>query len=225
MSEGHAQYPWLFKGAYSIYSGTTNVKPLPGEFEVTTKIEVEDIDLVNKRVKFRTCTSMVQRMWRLRKKVGERGEEGWVKIGEKLLPSATPVILEREYEGVINVQGLGVRRCVVQEWHEIHPRTRIISSAELVFWDKELNWPIQYMAIFQYKIKAPESIWEDALKDALRTAYDLISGSPCVDLEKARNDSRSEVLREGSLILYLKETNIPGLKFNFQGEGYAKKDL
>jgi len=212
MSGEYAQYPWLFKGAYAIYSGTTKVEPISGEFDVTFKIEVEDIDLVNKRVKLRTCTSMFRRTWRLSKKVSEREEEGWVKIGERLLPSATPVILEKEYEGVINVRGLGVRKCIIQEWHEIHPRTKIISSAELIFWDKELNWPLQYMAIFQYKTKVPESIWGDALKDALKMTYDFISGSPGLDFEKACKDSRSEILKEGALILYLKETNIPGLK-------------
>jgi len=100
------------------------VEHLPGEFEVIVKIEVEDIDLANKRVKLVVRTTMFQRMWRLSKKVKERREAGWIKIGERLLPSSTPYILEREYEGVINVRGLGVRRCVIQEWHEIKPRTR-----------------------------------------------------------------------------------------------------
>lgn len=217
--EEYQQYPWLFKGAYSIYNGTTKVKPLPGEFEVTLKIQVEDIDLVNKLVKFYTCNSMFQRTWLLSKKVMEKKMESWVKIGERLLPSDISLMLEREYEGIVNVKGLGVRRCAVQEWRVIHPGTRIISGVELIFWDKELNWPIQFMVVFQYKTKTPDSIWEDALGDAMETVsrmisdtMDLMSGSQSVSLEVVIKNSRSEILREASLILYLKETNIPGLR-------------
>jgi len=63
------QYPWLFKGAYAIYSGTSKVGHLPGEFDVTSKLQVEDIDIANKRVKLRSIETINRRIWRSSKKV------------------------------------------------------------------------------------------------------------------------------------------------------------
>lgn len=216
MSE-NVQYPWLFKGAYAIYKGATKVAPLPGTFDVTVKIEVKDIDLANQQVKLHISSTIVQQIWRLRKKVSEKEHEGWIKIGERVLPSATPMILDAEYEGILNIENLGVRTCIIQQWHELKKRKRIVSSCEILFWDKEFNWPIRYMLVFNYKTKYPEGLFLGTVKDSLRSvikslerAIETGSLGELMTMEETVN--RNEFLKEASLILYLKETNIPGLK-------------
>ena len=215
MSEEYSQYPWLFKGAYATYSGTSSIRGLSGSLETLTRIEVKDLDLANQRAKIHVNTTGIQRAWPLSKKLGERKAEGWVKIGERTLPTTSPVILESEYEGLINIKGLGVRRCFVQHYLEVQPRTRIVSAAEIMFWDKEFEWPLQYMAIAIYKSKIPSSMLADALKDSLRMLSSLVSnlsGSSGIYLDDALKNTENEILREWTHTIHLRETNIPGLK-------------
>ncbi|MBU0470996.1 MAG: hypothetical protein KKF65_00085 [Nanoarchaeota archaeon] len=215
VSKKIVKYPWLFKGAYATYIGTNQMKPAPGDFVATVKIDVEDIDLANNRVKLGVSTSMVQRIWKLTKKFGEKKIDGWINIGERMLPSATPVKLESEYEGFINVRGIGVRKCYIRQLLDMHPRKNIVSGAELDFWDKEFNWPLQSIIMFQYKTKTPESVWANALTGALNDMSKIIKAlddDPSKTYDNLFKRSENMVLRDASIILNITETNIPGLK-------------
>lgn len=194
MSEGQAQYPWLFKGAYAIYGGTTKLAGRP--VEATLRVEVEDIDFNNKRVKIRGHSSMFWRVLFGTKKLGEKEMSAWVKIGDRVVISER-AILEGEYEGVVNIENLGVRKCIVQQYSEG-------LNTSVVFWDKEFNWPLKYILIFRRETEASDPIVED-LKALLKT----MMGLRVDDLIKK---SKTKVLKERSLILNLNETNIPGLK-------------
>ena len=213
MAEEYGQYPWLFKGAYAIYTGTTKLKSIPGEFEATARVEVGDIDSANKRVKIHACSSGFQHLWRLKKKLGENKVADWVQIGERIILS-DEAILDGEYEGVIRVEGLGVRKCIVQQYSEGLNTT-------VVFWDNEFNWPLKYILIFRHKSEGSlsilndvESIIKDTLGDTLNfmaansmTEYELKKLERSIeDLKNLLMKSKSEALRERSLILYLKET-------------------
>ena len=53
MSVEYAQYPWLFKGAYATYYGTTK---LTGRLcGANLRVEVEDLDLQNGRARGNEC--------------------------------------------------------------------------------------------------------------------------------------------------------------------------
>jgi len=56
------------------------------------------------------------------------------------------------------------------------------------------------MAAFNYKTKYPEGVFSGIVKDALKGTM------------MGTEVNRSAVIKEASLILYLKETNIPELK-------------
>jgi len=221
MYEKDLQYPWLFKGAYATYSGTSKIRGLPGSLETLARIEVRDLDWANHRARIHVNTTGIHRAWPISKKLGEREAEGWVKIGERTLPTNSPVILESEYEAILNIKGLGVRRCFVQHYLEMQQRTRIVSGAEIVFWDKEFGWPLQYMAIATYKSKISSSMLADALKDSLRTFSSMVSelsGSSGTYFDDALKSTKNEILREWTHTMYLRETNIPGLKEAIQDE-------
>ena len=190
MSEAYSQYPWLFNGAYAKYEGTL------GKFEATAKVEVVDIDLSNRRAKFRVKSNVIRRAWRLRTKVGGKEIAEWARIGERVILSEE-AILDGEYDGVVRVEDLGVRRCIVQQYSEGLNTT-------VVFWDKEFNWHLKYVLIFRHIREGSDEIF-----DYFRDMLDLATGGLLKDELKK---SKSKTLRERSLILYLKETNIPGLE-------------
>ena len=196
MSEEYAQYPWLFKGAYAVYGGTTKLAGRP--VEATARVEVEDIDFTNKRVKIHAHSSMFWKVLFGTKKLGEKEIAEWIKIGERVILSEE-AILEGEYEGVVRVEGVGVRRCIIQHYSEG-------LSTTVVFWDKEFNWPLKYLLIFRVKSEASQTVLDD-LKDVLKGMLGL-------PIEDSLKKSKSKALKERSLILYLKETNMPGLIVN-----------
>jgi hypothetical protein len=221
MSEQHTQYPWLFEGAYATYSGISRLLDVPGKLEIASRIEVRDTDLANQRARIRVATSSVMRRgWGLTKKLGDTEAEDWVRIGERVFPTATPVILESEYEGFINIKGLGVRRCFVRQYLEPQPQTRIVLAAEIVFWDEEFGWPLESITLASYKSKIPRDMLADALKDSFRVLSAVISnlsGSSSVYFDDALKDTQNEILREWTHIMHLNQTNIPVLKDAIQG--------
>jgi len=207
LSEEHMQYPWLFKGAYAIYGGTSKVKPLPGEVEITSRLEVEDIDLLNKRVKLHIRSSATSRVWRLSKKISEEEVADWVKIGDKVIPSDTPYVVEGEYEGVMRFGSLGVRRCIAQ-------LCSLPKSTMIVLWDKEFDWPLEFISIFRYIRERSHSMSDDLgsiLKDMIKGIFQIPSSST-ENMKSTLKKSKSEIVREYSLVISLRETNIPGLK-------------
>jgi hypothetical protein len=194
VSGEYAQYPWLFKGAYATYYGTTK---LAGRLcEANLRVEVEDLDFQNGRVKISGHSSMFCKTLFGAKKLGEKKVADWIKIGERVV-IADEAILEGEYEGVVRVEGLGVRKCIIQQYSEG-------LNTSVVFWDKEFNWPLKYLLIFRVKKESSDEV-TDALKDLLKTMMGLPLGD---SLKK----SKSVVLKERSLLLSMRETNIPGLK-------------
>jgi len=198
-----SEYPWLFKGAFATYGGASKIKPLPGEIEITSKIEVEDIDLTNKRVKLRIHSYAINRVWRLRKKISEEEVADWVKIGDRVIPSDTPYVVEGEYECVMRFPGLGVRKCIAQV-------CSLPKSTMVVFWDKEIVWPLLFVSIFIYRRKTP-SLSEE-IADTIADIIKAMSGSHAEGLKDTLKRSRHEVVREYSLVISLRDTNIPGLK-------------
>jgi len=194
MSVEYAQYPWLFKGAYATYYGTTK---LTGRLcGANLRVEVEDLDLQNGRVKISGHSNMFYKTLFGAKKLGEKKVADWIKIGERVV-IADEAILEGEYEGVVRVEGLGVRKCIIQQYSEG-------LNTSVVFWGKEFNWPLKYLLIFRIKKESSDEV-TDALKDLLKTMMGLPLGD---SLKK----SKSVVLKERSLLLSMRETNIPGLK-------------
>lgn len=207
MSGDVSQYPWLFKGAYAIYSGASKVKPLPGEVEITSRINVEDIDLANKRVKLRIHSSAISRVWRLSKKISEEDVADWVKIGDRVIPSDTPYVIEEEYEGVMRFSRLGMRRCIAQ-------LCSLPKSTMIVLWDKEFNWPLEFISIFKYIRERSHSTSDDLgsiLRDMIKGIFQMPS-SPPEGFGSIVKKSKSEIVREYSIVISLNETNIPGLK-------------
>jgi hypothetical protein len=203
VSEEYAQYPWLLKGAYATYGGTAKVKPLPGEMDVTSRIEVEDIDLVNKRVKIHISSSAIQRIWRMTKKISDEEVSDWIKIGDRVIPSDTPYVVEGEYECVMRFPKLGVRGCIAQV-------CSLPKSTMVVFWDKEYAWPLAFISIFIYRRKTPSMT--DEITSAITDMIRAITGFPTEELQETLKKSKHEVVREYSLAVSLKETNIPGLQ-------------
>ena len=209
MVEKYPSYPWLFKGAYTIYNGTTKLKVLLGECEmiVTYRLEVTDIDDTNKKAKFHVRTTVIRQIGRRSKKLIDKEVSVWAGIGERAIIS-DEAILEGEYEGVLRVGGLGIRRCIVQQYSEGLNTT-------VVFWDREFNWPLQYLLILRDKteVSSDRSIFDD-VKDMFKAVsgikYDLEDAVK--DLKDALKESQSKALKEKSIILYLTETNIPELK-------------
>ena len=197
MSEAYSQYPWLFNGAYAKYEGTL------GKFEATAKVEVVDIDLSNRRAKFRVKSNVIRRAWRLRTKVGGKEIAEWARIGERVILSEE-AILDGEYDGVVRVEDLGVRRCIVQQYSEGLNTT-------VVFWDKEFNWPLKYVLIFRHEREDSDEIF-DFFKACMHGFEDMLDFATGGLLKVELKKSKSKALRERSLILYLKETNIPGLE-------------
>jgi len=194
MSEGYIQYPWLFKGAYAIYEGKTKLAGRP--VEATARIEVKDVDIAKGRVRIGAHSIMFWRVLFGRKKLGEKEVVDWVKIGERVILSEE-AILDGEYEGTVRVERLGIRKCIVQQYSEGLNTT-------VVFWDKEFNWPLKYVLIFRYKHQSSDEIFA-IFKGMLELAT---GGLLQAELKKSKN----KTLRERTLILHLKETNIPGLK-------------
>lgn len=203
MSKEISRYPWLFKGAYAIYRGTSKIKPLPGEVEITSKIEVEDIDLANNRVKLRIHSDATNRVWRLSKKISEEEVIDWVKIGDRVIPSDTPYTVECEYECVMHFPGIGTKRCIAQV-------CSLPKSMMVIFWDNELVWPLIFVSIFTYRHKTP-GLLEDTV-DTIAYMIKTVSGLHIKGLQDTLKRSHNEMIREYSLVISLIDTNIPGLK-------------
>jgi len=205
----HGSYPWLFRGAHAIYRGSAKVGDLPGEFDVTEELSVEDVDLANGMVKLRDRTTIVQRLWKTSKKVSETDFADWVEIGGRTLLSDIPVKLEGECEGQTYVKGLGIRRCVIQHY-------AVRRDSAIVFWDKEYNWPLQLIAIFRYKRKSSSESFEflaEAARDVAELwaeSFERVTGESLdLNMQDELKKSESVVLRESSIAISLKETNIP----------------
>lgn len=194
MSEEISRYPWLFKGAYAIYEGTTKLAGRP--VEAAARVEVDDIDLASNRVKIRAHSKMFWKTIFGMKKLGEKEIAEWIKIGERVIISEN-AILDGEYEGVVRVEGLGVRKCIVQQYSEG-------LNTEVVFWDKEYNWPLKYLFVFRVQTETSDEVSQD-LKNLLKSMLGL-------PIEESLKKSGSKILKERTLVLNLKETNIPGLK-------------
>jgi len=77
----------------------------------------------------------------------------------------------------------------------------------IVFWDREFNWPLQFIAIIRYKSKKPSGILE-IMVDAVKESTELMLNLQNMNLQTALKESNSAVLRESSLVLSMKETKI-----------------
>jgi len=181
-----------------MYYGTSKIGRPPAEFEVKYKIIVEDIDIANKRVKQHQIGTLIRKGLLGSKKLTESDETGWIEIGKMEMISKTPYIVEEEYEGQLHLESIGERKCVIQQYG-------IPSSLSkgIVFWDKEFIWPLQYINIFRRLSERP------GVLHIAKECADMILNFPDLNLQTSLKQSRNVILREDSIVVSLKETNIP----------------
>ncbi|MCW3488679.1 zinc ribbon domain-containing protein [Dethiobacter alkaliphilus] len=205
------QLPWLFVGAYALYDGTAKV-PMLGQVEATVRVEVSEVDLKNNRWKTSSESQLQKKVFSKFINMGGKKENEWLPIGEMTIVSNDAVKLA-EYEGVVRVDNLGVRSCIIQEYAEG-------LNTNLVFWDKDLLWPLKYLMIFRSKKEDSRSISKD-IGRAFQSLSFIGSSAEEIkrkelawsldDLKDELRKSQSPALKENPLVLMLKETNIPGL--------------
>lgn len=198
MSE-QTQYPWLFKGAYATYYGASRMGRPPAEFQITYKLEVEDIDIANNRVKIHSIGNLSRKALFANKKLTESDERDWMAIGEKSFISKTPYVIEGECESELHIENIGLRQCIIQQF-------AIPSSLSkgIIFWDKEFIWPLQYITLIRRVSETSTN-----LLDITKEVCDTISKVSGWNLDSALKKSKNVYLRENSIVVPLKETNIP----------------
>ncbi len=207
----YSKLPWVFSGAYAEYQGKAKLPSL-GDVETIMRIDVAAIDLDNHRWKATLKSIVTKKVFGKSLKLNEKESSVWFPIGEFVIHSDVAIKLA-EYEGVVTIDNIGVRSCVIQEYSEG-------LSTNLVFWDKEFRWPLRYLMIFRKKTddsrsiskdigRAIQSLWmigdsevETRIQELAWTIQDLTD-----ELRKSKNPT----LRELPLVLVIKETNIPGL--------------
>ena len=208
-ADEYSQFPWLFVGAYAIYGGTAKVKRL-GEVEATAKVEVAEIDLTNNRWKAALHSHVGKKVFGKSIKLSEQEMVEWLPIGELIIVSDNAKKIA-EYEGIVRIDDLGVRECIIQEYEEG-------LNTELVFWEKKLRWPLKYVMIFRRKKEDPRKFSKEIgraiqsfpLIGSSRTEIEELAWS-IKDLTDELKKSKSPSLRELPLVLFLRETNIPGI--------------
>ncbi|MFA5308100.1 MAG: zinc ribbon domain-containing protein [Dehalococcoidales bacterium] len=129
--EDFKKLPWLFVGAYALYSGANSRLGA-----VKCRIDVTAIDQENNKWKAALKTDIIK--GNFLGKPTERSEENddvWFPIGE-LVISSKQITRTAEYEGVVRI-GDEVRKCIVQEYSKG-------INTNLVFWDKEIRWPLRF---------------------------------------------------------------------------------
>lgn len=200
------QYPWLFNGAYAKYYGTSTFQDIKANMELSMHLKVAEIDQNNKRVKFQSNARMITQrkpthagmfaiaMKPITKDSGEQKMEEWVRIGDKII-FEDEAVLESETKGMLRIENLGVRKCIIQQYS-------VKANTEIVFFDEEFNWPLKYIVLFTSKGRQKANY--------LSSVTNMISG----DLNKSLDDMVAKsVLRERSIVMNMTETNIPwGLK-------------
>ena len=209
-TDDFSNLPWLFVGAYALYSGIAKV-PSIGEVEAIGRIEVAAIDSSNNRWKAALHSNIFKKIFGKSLKLNEKKSDVWFPIGELLINSEEGIKLA-EYEGAVRIEN-EVHSCVIQEYTEG-------LSTNLVFWDKKLRWPLRYFMIFRKRTEDSRSISKD-IGRAIQSLC-MIGGSQTdiklqeiawsiEDLREELRKSKSPSLREVPLVLVLRETNIPGL--------------
>jgi hypothetical protein len=197
------QYPWLFIGAFAKYYGMTIFQDTNATIEFNLHLEVVDIDQNNKRVKIQSKARLVKhakpvvrvgffvaKMKPVEKDSGERKMEEWMRIGDRVIFEDNAV-LESESKGMLRVENLGVRKCIIEQYS-------VGASNEIVFWDEEFNWPMKYIVLFKRK--------EQQKVNYLSSVANMMTGN----IDKSLDDMVAKsVLRERSLVVNMTETNIP----------------
>jgi len=204
--------PWLFVGAYAVYRGKVSTPSL-GNLELMVKTEVAAIDLDKNQWKVITTGNLSKKIFGKSINLGSEKTEDNLPIGE--LISSDSGIKVAEYQGTVRINNLGVRKCVIQEYDK---GTRI----GLVFWDKEIRWPLEYITIYYRKGRDNSS---SISKEIGRTIESILPVSKeerimkelvwaIDDLTEAFKKSGCSALRERVFDVRLEETNIPNLKID-----------
>jgi hypothetical protein len=120
------QYPWLFKGAYTVYRGEAYELLLP--LEVTLRLEVVDFNRTHAKILFYAKARVpigADEMQDVKWVDLTRGSYGSEKFG-----------LERVYEEERYIEGLGVRKLTVYEF-------KYDGGTEVVYVDSRTLWPVK----------------------------------------------------------------------------------
>jgi len=200
------RYPWLFNGAFAKYYGASTFQDVKATMELFLHLEVAEIDQNNNRVKIQSKARMITQqkpihagmfalaMKPITKDSGERKMEEWLRIGDRVIFEDN-AILESESKGVLRVDNLGVRKCIIEQY-------TVGKNTEIVFWDEEFSWPLKYVMLFTSKGRQKANY--------LSSITNMLSG----DIGKSFDDVAAKtVLRERSVVVNMTETNIQwGLK-------------
>ncbi len=194
------KYPWLFTGALAKYYGTATFADVRVSMELFGQLQVTQIDQINNRVKIQSTTRMAQRQEGVKigfghtrgreRDTGDRKMEDWLRIGDRMI-FEDGAVLENESKGVLSVNKLGRRKCIIEQY-------KVGNNTEIVFWDEEFCWPIQYIMIFLGKGRQNP--------DYLKSISHMLTG----DFGKSWDDaSIKTVIMERSIVINMTESNIP----------------
>ncbi len=118
-------YPWVFKGAYAEYEGSTVVGLSPAT--VKLRLQVLDHNGTHAELLFHLETNVMGA-------IQEQDEVEWLPLDNPF--SEFSVTCEK----AIYIEGLGVRDCIVCEHHEKDVTT-------ILYVDKQTLWPIQIVLV------------------------------------------------------------------------------
>jgi len=127
--------PWLFKGAYAVYSGKTTVLFIPVEF--TFRLEV--LDYNSTHVKMLTYQRID----------GFASIENSTTAWQPLIKTTGSAPPSRTYESDLYVEGIGLRHCMVYVYEGYN-------NVSTVYVDKGINWPLKFQYNYTYSF-----LWSD----------------------------------------------------------------
>ena len=147
ISPTQSQEAWLFKGAYAKYEGSASIsaEDLGSIFDMSMSI---DFTVRQEIVDFNDTHALISTSFEMSSSFGEFGgdteqnvDSAWVPLSEMGLMTAfkdEEIELTNSYEFTVNIDGLGIRTCMVYEY--------AISDEGLtmtVYVDKAIEWPLK----------------------------------------------------------------------------------
>jgi len=137
------QDAWLFRGAYATYKGSVSIsaEDLGSMIDMSMNL---DFTVRQEIVDFNDTHALVSTSFQMSSSFGaeEKNEaSAWVPLSEMGLMTAfedEDVNLTNSYESTVNIDGLGIRTCMVYEY--------AISNEGLtmtVYIDKTIEWPLK----------------------------------------------------------------------------------
>ena len=135
------RYPWLFKGAYSVYTAWGLMLFVP--LNATIRIEVLDFNITHVKILhyFRGDSPLVST---------NDSVTQWVDLNERKLPYY-PDKLQKKSESDVYFRRLGMRHCTVYEYESTQSSPKSICNDRAVLYvDSKTSWFLKIKITNQY---------------------------------------------------------------------------